>query len=438
MNTRSMLTPIGCLLSLAVLLVACAPQPTVAPTPTPLPSPSPTPEEVVLTLGAWRTATERLNYVLGQFHRQNPHITVRFEPSLPDEYDEILAAQLETGSSPDLFFLRSFSASRELYESGYLSPLDDLLGLPENFDAAMLAPWTGADGIPYGVPFTATSHGIYYNQEIFQALGLDMPTTWEDLLETAQVLQENGYIPFANGSRDAWTSAEIIFMVLAPNYIGGREGRMAYLRGERCFNDAQMVAAFQAVADLAPYLPQNHALLGYIDSLELFLQGKAAMWMSGSWDIPYLEDAEPEFDWSVFAVPAPAGQPTYVTFHLDVAIGLAAASQHQEEARAFLTWLTTPSFGALLADEMPGFFPMHRDVPPLANPHAAAFLALNDAHETDVRFAWEMLWDGAPSGYTLMQDGALSILAGEQTPREAADALQEGLAQWFAPAQSCK
>jgi raffinose/stachyose/melibiose transport system substrate-binding protein len=220
---------------------------------------------------------------------------------------------------------------------------------------------------------------------------------------------------------------------------------MAYLRGERCFNDAHVVAAFQAVHDLVPYFPENHALLGYIDSLELFLQGKAAMWMSGSWDIPYLEDAEPDFDWSVFAVPAPAGEPTYVVFHLDVAIGLAAASQHQVEAQAFLKWMTTPAFGALLAEEIPGFFPMHRsglasaeEVLPLTNPHVTAFLALNESYETDIRFAWELLRDGTPSGYNLMQDGALAVLWGEQTPQEAADALQAGLAQWFAPAQRCK
>jgi raffinose/stachyose/melibiose transport system substrate-binding protein len=229
-----------------------------------------------------------------------------------------------------------------------------------------------ASNTPYGVPFTATSHGIYYNKAIFEALDLDIPQTWEALIEAAQVIQDAGYIPFANASKDSWAVAEIIFMNLAPNFIGGREGRMAYLSGERCFNDAHVVSAFQAVADMAPYLPENHALLGYIDCLELFLQQRAAMWMSGSWAIPYLEDAEADFDWSVFAVPPPAGQPAYVTFHLDVAIGLNAASHHKRQAKASLTWMTTPEFGELLGNAMPGFFPMHRDPPTLTNAHANA------------------------------------------------------------------
>jgi len=36
-----------------------------------------------------------------------------------------------------------------------------------------------------------------------------------------------------------------------------------------------------------------------------------------------------------------------------------------------------------------------------------------------------------------MQNGALAVIAGTMTPQEAADALQEGLAEWFEPAQNC-
>jgi raffinose/stachyose/melibiose transport system substrate-binding protein len=412
-------------------------EPTAEPTVTKPPTPTEPPEEVVLTMGGWRTATQQMNRILDQFHAEYPHITVRFDPTMSGEYDPVLEAQLEAGTAPDLFYLRSFSVSRKLFEQGYLEPLTDLPGLVENFDPAMLAPWATEDAVPYAVPFTATSHGIYYNEDLFDELGLDIPETWEELLATAQVIKDAGYIPFANASKDHWAVAEIIFMNLAPNFIGGREGRMEYLAGKRCFDDEGVVATFQAVQDLVPLLPEDHELLGYVDSLQLFLQSKAAMWMSGSWDIPYLEAEEHDFEWSVFAVPPPAGQPAYVTYHLDVGIGLNAASRHKDEAREFLAWMARPEFGELLGNEMPGFFPIHRAAPTLANAHANAFLALNQDRSTDIRFAWEKLRDGSPDGYILMQDGTLAVLRGEQTPQQAADALQAGLAQWFEPAMQC-
>lgn len=409
------------------------------PPPSPTVKPTEPPKEVVLTMGSWRTDdVEQMNRVLGKFHAKNPNITVKFVATNPPEYNAVLSAQLEGGTAPDLFYLRSYAVSRQLYEKGYLEPLDTLPGLKENFDPAMLAPWATDEGKPYGVPFIATSHGIYYNADLFKKLGLKDPATWAELLAAARAIQAGGITPFANASGDTWTMAEIVFMNLAPTFIGGRTGRLEYLTGKRCFNDAHIIATFQAVKDIAPFLPENQKLLTYSDSLQLFLQGKAAMWLGGSWDIPFFEKEKPAFAWSIFPVPPPAGQNGYVTFQLDAGMGLNAASKHKAEAKQFLEWLTQTEAGAALGDELPGFFSMHKQAPTLQNAHANTFLAFNQTHGTDVRFAWEKLMEGTPSAYDLIQNGTIAVVNGEQTPQQAADALQAGLAQWFAPAQKCK
>ena len=426
-------------LSLIGLLTAGCMAVTPAPTVVPAPSTLPPPREVVLTLGSWRTEdVEQMNRIQGKFHERYPTISIKYDPTVNTEYDAALQAQLAGGTGPDLFYLRSFAMSRAMFEKGYLEPLDDLPGLKENFAPAMRAPWATDDGKPYGVPYIATSHGVYYNADLFKKLDLEIPTTWEELLSAAQTIQRAGGIPFANASGDKWTMAEIVFMNLAPNYVGGREGRMEYLAGRRCFNDKNIVSVFQAIQDLAPFLPPNQAVLTYSDSQQLFLQGKAAMWLGGSWDIPFFEAQEPAFAWSVFAPPPPAGQPAYLTFHLDAGMGLNAASKHKAEARQFLEWMTTNEFAELLGDELPGFFPMHTATPALKDEHANAFLALNKGRGTDVRFVWDKLREGSPSGYDLVQDSAISVIKGKQTPQQAADALQAGLAQWFEPAQTCR
>jgi len=162
--------------------------------------------------------------------------------------------------------------------------------------------------------------------------------------------------------------------------------------------------------------------------------GEAGMWMGGSWDIPFFESEAPDFEWSIFAVPAPEGQEEeYVTFHLDAGMGMNAATEHPEEARLFLEWMTTAEFANLFANLLPGFFPLNQQAPELENPHAAAFIALNEGRGLDVRWAWEGLLAGDPDGYTLMQNNSIAVLNGTMTPQEAADSLQEGLAEWFEP-----
>jgi raffinose/stachyose/melibiose transport system substrate-binding protein len=376
--------------------------------------------------------------ILDAFHEAHPNITIEFDPTNPPDYNATLQSQFETGNAPDLMYLRSFATGRGLYDQGFLADISDLPGLEENFSEAALSVWSTEDGVHYGVPFIAVSHGIYYNMDLFEELGLEVPTTWEELMTVAETLDSEGYDAFANASGDPWTIAEIVFMNLAPNYIGGYEGRMAYLNGERCFNDENAVAAFQAVADIGQYVPDDNSALTYYDSQQIFLLGEAGMWFGGSWDIPFFESEEPDFDWSVFAVPAPEGQEMeYVTFHLDAGMGMNAETEHPEEARMFLEWMTTPEFAAMLGNQLPGFFPLNQTAPALDNDHADAFLKLNEGRGLDVRWAWEGLLDGEPNGYTLMQDNAIAVLNGDMTAQEAADNLQNGLVEWFEPAQTC-
>lgn len=395
-------------------------------------------DTVTLTMGSWRVDdVDQMRVILDAFQDEYPNIRIVFDPTNPPDYNATLRTQLSGGTAPDLFYLRSYATSRQLFEEGFLEPLDDLPGIMENFTAEARAPWATDDDMPYGVPFIAVSHGIYYNVDIFAELELDIPETWEELLEVAEAIDAAGYVPIANASGDEWTIAEIVFMNLAPNFIGGFEGRQAYLAGERCFNDEHAVAAFQAVADIAPFLPPGQEALSYYDSQQIWLFGEAAMWMGGSWDIPYFESEMPDFEWSIFAVPAPEGQPGFVTFHMDAGMGLNAASPNQDAARLFLEWMTTAEFAKLMADNLPGFFPISTEPVTLENPFANTFLALNEGRGLDVRWAWEGLLDGAPDGYTLMQNGALGVISGDLTPQQAADALQDGLAQWFEPAQTC-
>ena len=122
---------------------------------------------------------------------------------------------------------------------------------------------------------------------------------------------------------------------------------------------------------------------------------------------------------------------------MDVAIGLNAASPYPDEARVFLQWLTTPDFGKILGDGMPGFFPMHRQDIILDNAYANTFLNFSRDYATNIRFTWKTLQTGDPSGYTLIYEGTRNVISGKQSPEQAAIMLQSELATWLPVAQTC-
>jgi len=388
---------------------------------------------VVLTMGSWRTDdVTQINALLDAFSRSHPGIKIQFQPTNPPDYNATLRLQLESGTGPDLMYARSYATGVQLFEDGYFADLSGLSSLESSYSVGSRSPWSTADGTPFAVPFVAVSHGVYYNQDIFADLGLAVPATWKEFLDVCNTIKNAGIIPVANGLADEWDIAEVVFMSLAPNYIGGREGRLEYESGRRPWNDDAVVAAFSAMADLKPYLPEGFQAISYNDSNALFATGQAAMFFDGSWSIGTYEGVD--FDWSVFAVPPPAGKPGHVCFHADAGMAMNRATAHPEEAKLFLDWLGSQEGANILANTLPtGFFPMSNKAVKISDPHANAFLALNQGRGTDVRWAWPRLFGGEPSGYELMMYGSIKVITGASTPRQAADAMAEGLGKWYKP-----
>ncbi len=418
------------------------PQPVLAASPASVEITAQPAAPVSLNLGSWRTDdVPQLNRILQQFEAEHPNIDVNFTPTKNLSYQTILEEQLQEAAGPDLFYVPPFS--EEMAQKGYLTPLGELpnidaVALQRTYPAALRSPWEDKDGNLYALPMMAVSHGIYYNADLFQQLNLDIPQTWEELLQAAAVIQQAGYIPFANGTTEKVLEAETVLMNLAPNFIGGREGRLAYLKGDRCFDDPKAIAAFQALADLRPYLANGLNIETEQGSRQLFVEHKAAMMFNGSWQISQLEAAKPEFEWGIFGVPAPQGQPSYVNFHPDFAIGVNPHSAHPDEVQTVLTWLSQTSTAQQFVDELPGFFPLNPEVKTATNQYANQFLQLNADRETDLRWGAEQLREGLPDGYMLMADGAMGVLQNKLTPKQAAEQLQKGLSQWFEPAQTCR
>lgn len=97
---------------------------------------TPAPKDVTLTLGSWRTDdVAAWEAITTAFHAKYPNITVKFDPTNPPDYNATLRSQLETGTGPDLFFVRSFGVGRELFDAGYIASLKDLPGINDTFSA---------------------------------------------------------------------------------------------------------------------------------------------------------------------------------------------------------------------------------------------------------------------------------------------------------------
>ena len=381
--------------------------------------------KVTLIMGSWRADdVTQMNDLLAEYQKVKPNVQIQFRPTNPPEYNATLRLQFEGGTAPDLMYARSYATGRELFSAGYFGDCSDIPGIKQTFSAGSLAPWQMPDGKIFAVPFNAVSHAAYYNKAIFQKEGLSIPQTWEDFLALCGTLASRGYTPMANGTADEWDILECYFLNFLPNFIGGATERLAYESGAKKLNDANFVAAFQAVADSAKYLPKGYESVTYNDSQALFNTQQAVMFLDGSWTADVYKDAK--FEWGAFAVPAPKGRQTMICFHPNAAIAYNSKTKHPQECKDFLAWLSTKEGATTAFNFLPnGNFPMVNAQIQLPDAHAREFLALNNGREVDVRFVWPKFMDL----YAPMNQAIIQVLKGQMTPRQAADAMETAAAK---------
>ena len=399
--------------------------------------------EVKLTFSTWRPEdSTQIQVLLDKFQEyalsQGRNISIEYRPVMSVNYDSVLDIQLGRGEGPDLFYVRPFSVDGRI--ARYLESLNDLR-IDEKFESTKSIPWISRTGNYYAVPFVGVVQGVYYNRELFEKYGISVPATWGEFLSNLQTIKKADpkIIPIANALNQ--TEDSEMFMSIAANFLGGPDGRAQLMRTDglaQCYDSRRVINAFQAIEDLKPYLPPAAGTINSQNTKELFFSQKAVMLFGGSWDLQKVSD-EASFDWDVFPVPAPALRDTYVIFQPDVGIGINKDSLHQKEARMFLEWLMTEEAVNLASQNLAGFYTLNSiEVSRASNANDAKFLNLVNNYPTDIRWMYTEISNKTPSALEIVRRNLYEMMMFNLSSEEAAQRLQDGLGEWYEPAQNCK
>lgn len=425
-------------IAISIILAACA----SGTTPTQPAGESAAPggdgEAVELTIESWRNDDLAVweDTIIPAFESANPGISVTFAPTAPTEYNAALNSKLEGGSAGDLITCRPFDASLELFNDGHLASLNDLPGM-ENFGDVAKSAWITDDGADvFCVPMASVIHGFFYNTDAFEELGLEEPATWDDFYAVLDAIQaDDTYTPLGMGTKDQWESATMGFQNIGPNYWQGEEGRQALIEGSGAFTDAEYVQTFDQLAAWAPYLPDGYESVAYPDAQQLFASGQAAIYPAGSWDLAFFRENGPEnIGW--FGPPREAeGDPCFISDHVDIAVGMNAATEHAEEARTFLSWVAGSEFAGLYSNGLPGFFSLSDEPVTLDDPIGQEIVDMRADCESTIRNSYQILSRGEPNLENELWAVSAGVINGSLSAEEAAAQIQDGLEAWYEPQQ---
>ena len=293
---------------------------------------------------------------LAEWTEADPAIIENFEASHPGikvELEEIpfseLVSQINLRFGANDTSIDVIAADVPLVSSygyrGWLLPLDDVFTDEEKADWLSAALSAGSyQGELIAAPLSTSTQLLYYNAEAFEAAGLTPPgqderLTWEQVVEIAQEVQVVG----DDGEVEVWgfqweqTTAPYQLLPLMGSLGGAYIGEDG-LTVDGVVNSEEWVEAATFYYDMYntyEVAPQSDTINGP----DLFTNGNLAMLIAGPWQIAgFAENAD--FEWGVSRHPYfEDGVVATATgsWHL----GVNSLSEHPEEAKAFVRWLST-------------------------------------------------------------------------------------------------
>lgn len=425
---RRIVTTAAVLAASALALSACAPSASSGG--------SSAADDVTLKVWSWRTEdVDAYNRIFDVFEEQNPGITVEFEAFQNTEYNQILTTGLAGSDGPDVPMVRAYGQLQPNVEARQLEPIDgEVDGLDEIAPSVLAGAKGKEDGKTYAVPLATQTLQMFYNKAIFEDLGLEPPTTWDEFIDVNESLLAAGVTPMALGAKDDWI-LPIFHDIVGSARYGGAAFEERVLSGETDFTDPDYVASLQLITDLEKYLTPDVVGVSYTDSQIQFTSGQAAQFPGGSFEIATFRNQAPDLEIGSYQVPLhdDAVSETPVSpAYADGNFAVNAKSENKEAAFTLLNWLATPEFGQLVADELNQF----SAIPGVE--YSDEVMQEAWSNYEDGQAPYLLLVDfryGEPLGTAVLGTEIQRMFLGETDAAGAASALQDGISQWFTPGE---
>lgn len=325
-------------------------------------------ESVELSFHTWLPTQVQWPEIVEAFEQENPGITINFTREEDYEtYKTNLDNEILAGEVPDLYGIQVGSTFDDYAE--YAQPTDeyaaDWIG---NLKPEAVQQTTTTDGTVAAVPIITAGMEYYlYNKTLWDKLGLELPTTYDELVEVSKKARDEGYSPFAMGAADSWHSADM-FVWLSNQYGAGDVYKAA--TGEIPWDSESLVqagTAWQKLFDDGVFQDAATTTTTYPSARDDFLlAGKSIAMPTGSWHVgmtlngpdkeqPGSAVEDDEIGMAVFPQIGPndAGVTSGVDFAL--AIGADSDPAKQEAAAKFAEFMAVGTGQQLWVNMLQGF-----------------------------------------------------------------------------------
>lgn len=305
------------------------------------------------------------------FEEAHPNITIDLSVVNANDLSTVTQTRL-TANDIDVVDMFAFTNAAQPYmanvdppnwqtliEAGYLLDLSGQSFLDYYYPAANADAGT-YDGKVYQINMGTVSYsGIYYNKDMFTEYGVDVPTTWDELVAACETFSSEDIPCMTAGGKDGWpifVGAYGLIGAIYPDQEALVEGLWT---GDITWNDAKSMEMWDKMKVYAQDMMEPGASGIAGDAAPgRFASGAVAMFSGGTWYAAAIETAEPDFEWGYIPFPGSNNveDNKYLFGKYDQGWVVAANSPNTEEALLYLAEFSEPDNYQAFVNAV-GFFP---------------------------------------------------------------------------------
>jgi multiple sugar transport system substrate-binding protein len=305
-------------------------------------------QRITVGVGGWAVdpvneAIERLGFT----EQTGIEVDVQTRPGSPEEFISQMSSAILSGTTPyDVVNIEN-DAAIPFSRSGWLVDIQDLYDdefwsdWPDDM-LAMVDTWYRYDGELFAIPNNFEAQYFFYRADILEEHGLEVPDTWEELVEVGLQLSDGDVYALSDGL------AQGGYMAVMLGYMTQQAGGNIF-----DFDDATRTT-LQFIHDLIHehgIMPEE-ALNKDFDQVNAdYMQDRVVMMRQWPffYDVARGNEGWYEDGKAEIALPpaGPAGRSTYAA---SWGWAIPTTSENQEAAKTFIEFMTDPAHSAELVD----------------------------------------------------------------------------------------
>ncbi|WP_142828606.1 ABC transporter substrate-binding protein [Planococcus soli] len=283
-----------------------------------------------------------------EYMEQNPDVHINVDYVLNDAYKEKVRVLVSSDELPDIFTAWSDSFAENLVSSERIMPLNEVIQEDEEWSSKIIDSQFGGftfDDTTYGIPFTVDGKAFFYNKAAFEENNIEIPKTYDELIEALDKLQSAGYEqPLVEGLTNTWAISHYLGTIFE-RVVDPAVLEKDYNSETAEFTDPGYVQGLEMFNELTSYMGEVSTAIDHEAARNMFAAGEVPILYMQFAEIKMVEEAgDVEFGFFDFPeVEGAKGDPTALTGAPE---GWMVSKNAPEETIDFLKFLTSEETAA--------------------------------------------------------------------------------------------